>query len=102
LTTTRKSSVAKPELVELVLTCGSWQEAQRIVDTLLEKRLAVHTELLPIKSRHLWKRRGEEVEAVKLIMQVVAEDFQKIEDIVKKLQSLDMPILSPVPVEATD
>ena len=46
--------------VELLLTCGSWQEAQNIADVLLEQRLAVCIEFLEIKSRYLWHGRTEE------------------------------------------
>lgn len=46
-------------LVELVLSCGSWQEAQRVADSLLEKKLVASVEFL---EQH-------EPQGVKLIMQ---------------------------------
>ena len=33
---------------ELILSCSSWQVAQQVVDVLLDKRLAVLAEIIPV------------------------------------------------------
>jgi hypothetical protein len=33
--------------IEIILSCGSWQQAQRIVDELLDKDLIAYAEFLP-------------------------------------------------------
>lgn len=84
--------------VELVLTCGSWQEAQRIADSLLEKRLVACVEFLEIKSKNWWRNRLEETDEIKLIMQSVADHFEKVEKEVARLHSYDTFVLQQIPL----
>src|SRR4051812_34529429 len=86
------------DFVELVLTCGSWQEAQRIADALLEKRLVACVEFLEIKSKSWWRNRLEETDEIKLIMQSVADHFEKVEKEVTKLHSYDTFVLQQIPL----
>jgi periplasmic divalent cation tolerance protein len=72
---------------ELFLTCGSWQEAQAIVDVLLEKRLIACAEFIEIKSKYHWQGKLEEANEIKLIMGTIADKFDKIEAEVAKLHS---------------
>ena len=84
--------------VELVLTCGSWQEAQRIADALLVKHLVACVEMLEVKSKYHWQGKIEQADEVKLIMETVADNFDKIEAEVKKLHSYDTFVLQQLPV----
>lgn len=88
----------KPEFVELVLTCGSWQEAQKIADVLLEKRLVACVEFMEIKSKHRWLGKIDEVHEIKLIMETVADNFAKVEAAVGKLHSYETFVLQMIPV----
>jgi len=86
------------DFVELVLTCGSWQEAQRIADALLEQRLVACVEMFEIKSKYHWHKAIEEAKEIKLIMESVAEHFDKVEAEVKKLHSYETFVLQQIPV----
>jgi periplasmic divalent cation tolerance protein len=86
------------DFVELVLTCGSWQEAQRITDALLEKHLVACVEMLDIKSKYHWQGNVEEANEVKLIMETVVGNFDAIEAVVKTLHSYDTFVLQQIPV----
>lgn len=95
--------MTEPNFIELILTCGSWQEAQRIADALLEKHFVACVEFIPVKSRYHWKQKLEEAEEVRLIMQTRADYFAKIEAVVKKLHSYETPNLHAIPIaETTD
>lgn len=83
---------------ELVLTCGSWQEAQKIADVLLEKKLVARVEFMEIKSKYWWQRKLEEAKEVKLIMQSIEDNFAKVEAVVKKLHSYDTFVLHSMPL----
>ena len=87
-----------PQFVEIVLTCASWQEAQRIADSLLEKHLVACAEFFEIKSQYHWRGRIDEADEIKLIMKTVAENFNDIEAEVIKLHSYDTPVLEQIPV----
>jgi periplasmic divalent cation tolerance protein len=84
--------------VELVLTCGSWQEAQRIVDRLLEEKLIACAEFIPIKSKFHWQGQINETDEVKLLMHSVSHLFDKVEAEVAKLHSYETFVLQAIPV----
>ena len=86
------------EATELFLTCGSWQEAQRIVDALLDKRLIACAEFIPIKSKFSWKGQHSEADEVKLIMLSIEDYFDKVEKVVAKLHSYETFVLQAVPI----
>ena len=90
--------MAQSRFVELVLTCGSWQEAQRIADVLLEKKLVACVEFMEIKSKYHWQGQIEENKEIKLIMHSAEHLFDKVEAEVKKLHSYETFVLQALPV----
>lgn len=84
--------------VQLVLTCGSWQEAQRIVDSLLEQKLIACAEFIPVKSKFRWKEKVEEADEIKLIMESATHLFEKVEEEVRKLHSYEVFVLQSMPI----
>ncbi len=88
----------KHKFVELVLTCGSWQEAQKIADELLGRKLVACVEFLNIKSRFQWKGNIDESSEVKIIMTTIESHFESIEAEVKKLHSYEIFVLKAIPL----
>jgi periplasmic divalent cation tolerance protein len=86
------------KFVDLVLTCGSWQEAQRITDVLLEQKLVACVEQIEIQSKYLWHSAIEENKEIKLVMKSIAEHFDKVEAEVAKLHSYETFVLEQIPV----
>jgi periplasmic divalent cation tolerance protein len=84
--------------VELVLTCGSWQEAQRITDALLEAKLVACVEQLEIRSKNWWQGAIEDSKEIKLSMLTIAEKFAAVEAIIKDLHSYETFVLQQLPV----
>lgn len=87
------------DFVELFLTCGSWQEAQRIADSLLDKKLVACVEMFEVKSKFRWHGAIEESKEIKLIMKSAARLFDDIEAEVKKLHSYETFVLEALPVK---
>jgi periplasmic divalent cation tolerance protein len=88
----------KVPFVELVLTCGSWQEAQKIVDSLLGQKLIACAEFLEVKSRFQWKGDIETNDEIKLIMTTISDHFDTIEQEIKKLHSYETFVLQQIPI----
>lgn len=86
------------DFVELVLTCGSWQEAQKITDALLDKKLVACVEQMAIRSKNWWHGKIEDAKEIKLIMKTIAEKFDDIEAEVRKLHSYETFVLEMLPV----
>jgi uncharacterized protein involved in tolerance to divalent cations len=79
--------------VELVLTCASWQEADKIARELLEQKLVACVEFLEVKSKYLWHGSLDEAKEVKLVMQSMDGLFNQIETAVAKLHSYETFVL---------
>lgn len=86
------------KIILLFLTCANEKEADAIAQTLLEKRLIVCAKKLPISSSFLWKGSISAGDEVLLIMDTVDENFDAIEQEVRKLHSYETPVLLSVPV----
>jgi uncharacterized protein involved in tolerance to divalent cations len=78
-------------LVELVLSCGSWQEAQAIADSLLEKKLIASAEFLEQHER----------EGVKLIMQSAENLYESVQAEIALLRGDSVFALERVPAHDT-
>jgi periplasmic divalent cation tolerance protein len=85
-------------IVELILTCGSWQEAQAITDALLEKKLVACVEQMEIRSKNWWEGKIEDTEEIKLNMLSIAEKYEEIEAVIRKLHSYETFVLKQIPV----
>ena len=84
--------------IQLLLTCGSWQEAQKIADALLQKRLVACVEMMEITSKYRWQGALEEAKEIKLIMETIADHVETIEQEVAKLHSYETFVLQAVSV----
>ncbi len=90
--------MSKTDYVELVLSCGSWQEAQAIADSLLEQKLVACVEFFETKSKYHWQGSLETANEVKMIMHSAAHLFDTVEAEVKKLHSYETFVLQAIPV----
>ncbi len=72
--------MGKPDFVEVVLTCASWQEAHAVADELLQKYLVGSVEFLEVEAEH-WRTAGlaAGTKQVRLIMHTLARHFDTIE-----------------------
>lgn len=86
------------DFVELVLTCGSWQEAHKIAEELLHKRLVACVEFLELQSQYRWHGALEDAKEIKLIMETVAHHFEAIEAEVAKLHGYETFVLQQIPL----
>jgi len=93
---------ATPNFVELVLTCGSWQEAQRITDALLARHLVACVEQLEVRSKNWWQGKLEDNKEIKLIMKSIAANFEKIETEALKHHTYETFVLQAFPVAQTN
>lgn len=86
------------DFVELLLTCGSWQEAQRITDALLEQKLVACVEQFEIRSKNWWEGAIEDTKEIKLNMLSIADKYADIEAVVRKFHSYETFVLKQIPV----
>jgi len=83
------------------MTTASKREAQRIVQTLLEKRLIACANILgPVESRFRWQDKINRAKEFLVLMKSDQKLFQELSKAVKERHSYDVPEIVAVPIEA--
>jgi len=71
----------------LFLSCKNIEEADKISYKLLKEKLIVCAKKIPINSSYLWKNKIESTQEILLIMDSIEENYEKINQEIKKLHS---------------
>ncbi len=83
------------------MTAGNREEADRIADLLVEKRLAACVQILPgIRSVYFWKNEIQRESELLLLAKSTKERFQDLEREVRAIHSYETPEI--VALEITD
>lgn len=90
------------KLCLLFLSCKNIKEADKISDQLLKKRLIICTKKISINSSYLWKNKIESAQEVLLIMDSIEENFEKVNQEVKKLHSYKIYTLFMINIKKTN
>lgn len=76
------------------VTCASPEEARRIAESLLDKRLVACANILAgVESHYLWKGRREKGEEALLILKTRKELQERVREEIKKLHSYELPVI---------
>ena len=76
------------------VTCKDADEARKIADSLLKKRLAGCTQIIAnVESHYWWKGKLEKGNEALLILKTRKELRKSVEDIIKKLHSYELPVM---------
>lgn len=80
------------------LSCKDKAEADKIADTLIEKKLIACAKQLPVKSSFSWEGKANKSEEIWMSMESREDLFDEIEQEVAKLHSYDTFVLTSNPV----
>ncbi len=80
------------------LTCKGQEEADRVINVLLAKKLIVCAKYECVKSTYFWKGKAESADEIRIIMEAAEENFEKIEEEVGKIHSYDTFVLYTIPI----
>lgn len=86
------------EHVEIQVTCGSVEEAGRIADALIDRRLAACVQQLPIRSTYRWDDEIQHDDEILLLVKTRAARFDDVAATVGELHSYDVPAITAVPI----
>jgi len=75
----------------VMTTAGSEQEAKRITESLLEKRLAACIQLMSISSHYSWENEICNNTEILLLIKCRASLYSQIEDVIKANHSYEVP-----------
>lgn len=87
--------------LEVRITCGSVDEAERIADTLIGERLAACVHQAPVVSVYVWQGTVEHDEEVLLSAITRADRFSTLAARVQAMHSYELPAITAVAMTAT-
>ena len=89
------------DAIVVFMTAAEGQEAARLADALVEKRLAACLQILPqMQSVYRWQGKVERQREVLLIAKTVSSRFEELEKEVRALHSYETPEIVAVPLLA--
>jgi periplasmic divalent cation tolerance protein len=73
-------------------TAGSREEAEKIGNALVERRLAACVSIVPqVRSIYRWQGKVEQAEELLLIIKTTAKQFGSVRDLIRELHSYELP-----------
>ncbi|SRR5690554_2986442 len=89
------------EPIQVFMTAGDKEEAQRIAQAIVEQRLAACVQVLgPIYSSYWWEDELETAEEYLCLMKSDRRVYDELEAAIKKVHSYDTPEILAMPVTA--
>lgn len=89
------------EFIVVFVTCSSMKEAEKIGNSLVEKKLAACVNVVPeIKSIFYWKGKISRENEILLVAKSRMELFDSIQNEVRELHSYEVPEIIALPIEA--
>jgi periplasmic divalent cation tolerance protein len=90
------------QIVTLYVTHKNQEEADKVVNFLLEKRLISCANFFPIKSRYWWKDAIENTEEIVSLLKTKKENFELVRDEILKIHPYETPCVLKLEAEVND
>lgn len=85
----------------VLTTTSSQEEARRIANALVERRLAACVNILPqIESIYRWKEKVEEAREFLLLIKTTESAVERLHDAIQELHSYEVPECIVLPIES--
>lgn len=88
--------------ITILTTTGTSSDADVIAGALLADRLAACVQIIPIRSRYLWKGQVERAEEQLLLIKTREPLFETVRARIRELHSYETPEIVALPVVAGD
>ncbi len=90
------------KITTLYVTHKNQQEADKVVNFLLEKRLIACANFFPITSTYWWKDKLETQEEIVSLLKTKEENFEIVRDEILKIHPYETPCILKMDMEAND
>jgi periplasmic divalent cation tolerance protein len=84
------------------ITHKNMNEAKKVADYLLKKRLIACVNYFPIKSAYWWKRKITNSKEIVSLVKTKRENWNKIKEEIKKIHPYETPCVMKLNVEANE
>lgn len=89
-----------PDKRVVLTTAGSRDEARRIAEALVDRKLAACVNIVPgVLSIYRWEGKRDEAEEWMLLIKTTAAAFERVRDAIKEMHSYELPECLCLPVE---
>jgi len=78
-------------MILILTTTDKKQTARKIASSLLRQKLVACVSILPIGSSYWWKGRIVNAKEYQLILKTKTENYEKVEDEIKKIHNYTVP-----------
>ena len=89
-----------PSHLEILITCGSDDEAHALATALVEARAAACVKAMPIRSVYRWDGALQDDVEVLLLVTTTRERYDDVVEVATGLHSYEVPAITAVPVVA--
>jgi|SRR5689334_18047481 len=88
--------------IVVLVTCGSFKEAQQLGRTLVERKLVACANILraPVQSIYWWKNKIESADEFLLFLKSSRTRFAAVDSSIRELHSYDLPEIIALPITA--
>ncbi len=84
----------------VLTTAGSLEEAHKIAQALVDRRLAACVNIVPqVQSIYRWKEKVEEAQEWLLLIKTTTNAFLRVRNMIKEMHSYELPECICLPVE---
>lgn len=90
------------EIITLYVTHKNQEEADKVVDYLLEKRLIVCANFFPVNSVYKWEGKIEHQTEVVSFIKTRKENFEIVRDEILKIHSYEIPCILKIEAEVNE
>ncbi len=92
--------MSKNSLVLILWTCATLEEARRISQELIEKKLAACANIIPhVESIYLWEGKVENGSETKVFLKTLDSHFELVRDYIKGHCSYNVPEISKIMID---
>ena len=88
------------KMILVYVVCNDKREADKLAKSIVEKKLAACANIFPISSFYYWENNLKEDNEVVLLLKTISDNYEALEEEIKKLHSYDIPAIIKINVEA--
>jgi periplasmic divalent cation tolerance protein len=98
-----KAGAPSPDLLAVITSVGTEEQALDIAHTLVKRRLAACVNILPgVRSIFRWKGKVQQDAELLLVVKTLAANFEAVRDAIRELNAYELPEIVAFPAARAD
>ena len=89
-------------IIIIYVTYPNMEEAQKIVNNLIKKKLISCSNFFPVKSSFWWKGKIDNSDEIVSVIKTRKQNWKKVKSEIKKMHSYETPCIIKIEVEANE